>query len=186
MADSCVLLIPEHCTIVIYKAAHQRAQLSGMSPQICRGKSCCCFYIWGEELKRSMLLPCLLFSYLTSSKANPRHSVMLFLHSCLSLTSLESRPTFYEYSLRLTLRGHTASNSLSHCFTVDIVICQFIRHRRTLGRRTWPEKGTRGKLISTLHISWVRPDLDTSENSMVSFCSKWARTKMQCLLALSK
>ena len=39
LADSPQLLIPDHCNIVFYKAPHQRAQLSGVSPQSCPSMS---------------------------------------------------------------------------------------------------------------------------------------------------
>ena len=72
--------------LVIWEAPHQKAQLRGVSPQSCRRASVVVVCdMWGEEMKRSMLLPSaptlrlhvpfIIFLSNQLSWANPRYSV---------------------------------------------------------------------------------------------------------------
>lgn len=109
MGDSHRLLITHYCNIVIQKATHQRAQLSGMPPQI-YSRARVIYDIWGEEMRRRMLLlgaltsclhvPFIIFLVNQIRLANTRHSVkfvaavFLFMQAAVGLSRAISYTAF--------------------------------------------------------------------------------------------
>lgn len=89
---------------------------------------------------------------------------------CVKATAGNSGDSLVCLCLMATLRGHATSNSETHSFTVDIVICQFGRHCLTLQETislTYHKNWKQGKKSS---LALPKGKVASSENVQLFWC----------------